>query len=43
MNRNSPPKGLGGFVPDCGPRHIGKAAKQEKSSAKFNQIEKSSV
>ena len=29
MKRNSPPEGLGGFVPDCGPRHLGNVAKQE--------------
>ena len=29
MKRTSPPQGLGGFVPECGPRHTGNVAKQE--------------
>jgi len=31
LNRNSPPQGLGGFVPDCGPRHKGNVAKQDRN------------
>jgi hypothetical protein len=29
ISRSGPPQGLGGFDPDCRPRRIAKAAKQE--------------